>query len=173
MRGRRDLPRERIGEQEERAARQCRSWEQHALIVADYEPHGMRDDEPHEADRTGGRHRGGGEERGEGEQEPWQARHVHAQRGGGGLAPRKRVEIACERQRRGQRQRQRAERRPRDRRRREIADQPEQHAAQLRFGCDRQDERDEGAPSGGDHHTGEQESRRRPRAYAAREAEHQ
>src|SRR5437763_1496752 len=44
---------------------------------------------------------------------------------------------------------------------------------QLRFGCDRQDERDEGAPSRGDHHTGEQEPRRRPRAYAAREAEHQ
>ena len=168
-----DRARERVGEHEQRAAGERRGRQQTALIVADDEPHRMRNDEADEADAAGDGHGHRRGERRERVQRQRDGAHANAERGGRRRRRARERCVAREQERCGEREAEHGERALAVRRHRQVADQPEQHAVDLRVGRERQHQRDQRAPAGGDDDAGQQQAGRRPRAAPAREPEHE
>jgi hypothetical protein len=163
--------RQGVGHHQQGAAGQRGGGQQHALVVADCQAHQVRHDEADEADAAGGGHRHGGEQRAQGIHGGTQAAHLDAQRACHQVAAREQVEVARDGHHQGQADRRHGQRRPGRAGVREVAHQPEQHAVQLLFRRQREDQGDTRAAAGGDDNPGQQQAALRPTAVAARQAE--
>ena len=145
----------------------------HAVVGAERQPRDVRRHETDEADAAGGADGDAREQRAQHEQQHLEPAHVHADARGLGDAARKHVEVTAEQRARDGRDEQQREQPLPALGPRQVAEQPEHHAAQRGVVAQREQQAHDGAGAGRNDHAGQQQARGRPAARPLGQRKHE